>query len=155
MALKIPKTRLLGPEGTPIDAPKYDFSRGIPNIEVVGPWLLVLNPVRGDRVTEQGIILPERAQETASEGLVMLTGDPRIMPNGERIPPRVEPGWEIIYARYAGIEMNLHGASYVLIQESEIRVVLSYAGRYFTPKPDLKPEPEPEMSPETYDSEPN
>lgn len=143
MASRALKTRLLGPEGTPIDAPKYDFSRGIPNIKVVGPWLLVLNPTRGDRVTEQGIILPERAQETASEGLVMVTGDPRVLPSGERLPPSVEPGWEIIYARYAGIDMQLHGSSYVLIQESEIRVVLTYNGRYFTPDPEPAPAPAP------------
>lgn len=142
------RTRVLGPDGVPTEAPKYDFSRGIPNIELVGPWLLILRPEEYDLVTDSGLTIPKHAQDTATEGLVMLTGDDRVLPNGERIPPRVEPGWEIIYARYAGIDMGLDGAKYVLIQESEVRVVLKYNGRYFIPEKPEQEAPEQESEPE-------
>lgn len=103
----------------------------IPNIEIVGPRLLVYPKPRRERVTDVGIIIPEAAQEYSQEGVVVLTGDGIMLDNGERIPPRVQPGWAIIYARYAGVELEMEDYKFLIIQESEVRCILTYKGAIF------------------------
>lgn len=103
----------------------------IPNIEIVGPRLLVAPKPRKERVTERGIIIPEQAQEHSQEGVVILVGDGIMLENGERIPSRVQPGQAIIYARYAGAMLEMEGHQFVIIQESDVRCILTYKGSIF------------------------
>ena len=103
----------------------------IPNIEIVGPRLLVAPKPRRERVTDRGIIIPEQAQEHSQEGVVVLVGDGIMLENGERIPSRVRPGQAIIYARYAGAQLEMEGHQFMIIQESDIRCILTYKGLIF------------------------
>ena len=112
-------------------AEEYDIK--IPNIEIVGPRLLVLPYRPREFETAAGVIVPEHVQQAAQKGLVLLTGDGVLLDGGQRLEPRVQPGWEIIYARYAGVEIELEGDLFLIINESDIRCVLTYAGRHFAP----------------------
>jgi chaperonin GroES len=103
----------------------------IPNIEIVGPRLLIAPKPRKERVTDHGVIIPEQAQEFSQEGVVILVGDGIMLDDGTRIPPRVQPGQAIIYARYAGVELEMEGHKFVIIQESEVRCILTYKGLIF------------------------
>jgi chaperonin GroES len=103
----------------------------IPNIEIVGPRLLVAPKPRKERTTGTGIIIPEQAQEHSQEGVVIIVGDGIMLENGERIPSRVQPGQAIIYARYAGAELEMEGHKFMIIQESDIRCILTYKGLIF------------------------
>ena len=124
-------------EDKPFEPPIIDKVREypiiVPNIELVGPRVLVMPPVRRETQTDAGIVIPESAQEFTQKGLVLLVGDGTMLENGKRRKPRVEPGWEIIYARYAGVELELNGTKYLIINESDIRCILTYVGRQFDP----------------------
>lgn len=120
--------------GVPIVRPKreaYDIK--IPNIQIIGPRILVLPHKPQEFQTHSGIIVPEHAQQAAQKGLVLAVGDGVMLENGTRLPPRVEPGYEIIYARYAGVEIELDDELYLIVNESDIRCILTYSGRHFVP----------------------
>lgn len=123
------KEQLVAPDGAPIEKPDYEIR--IPNIRIVGPRLLVLPPVKRERVTDRGIIIPPQAQADVMKAVVLIVGDGVVLQNGERLPHAVEPGDEIIYARYAGVELEMDGQLYLIIQESDVRAVLTYRGKLF------------------------
>lgn len=130
MNIAIPK--LVGPDGLSLSKPEYPAEFAIPNIEVVGPRLLVLPARNVEYQTKGGIVVPEHAQERHSKGIVLLLGDGVMLEDGTKLKPRVEAGQEIIYARYAGVELTLQDTEYLIIQESDVRVILSYRGNILT-----------------------
>lgn len=103
----------------------------IPNIEIVGARLLIYPKPKRSYQTDGGIIVPPTAQENTAEGVVVLTGDGITLENGTTIPPRVEQGDAIIYARYAGTEIQVDKETFLIIQESEVRAILTYKGKVF------------------------
>lgn len=114
--------------GRPIQKTEYPDAFALPNIEIVGPRLLVLPAKNVDYQTAHGLVVPAQAQEKHSKGIVLLNGDGIMLDNGSRIDPRVPVGMEIIYARYAGVELTLEEVDYLIIQESDVRCILSYRG---------------------------
>lgn len=130
MSLLTPPT-LVTPDGKPVTlADEYEVR--IPNIELVGPRLLILPPSEGEQHTDFGLVIPANAREQTKRGIVLLVGDGVMLPDGTRLPPRVQPGWEVIYANYAGMELTLEGTTYLIIQESDVRVIVSYKGQVLT-----------------------
>jgi len=130
---------IVGPDGKeiPVEGQFREYPEfKVPYIDIVGPRLLILPKPRQTYKTNVGIIIPEAAQEHTQEGMVLLTGDGILLENGERIPSRVEIGDSIIYARYAGVELELDGVKYMIIQESDVRAILTYKGKGFTLEPD-------------------
>ena len=103
----------------------------IPNIEITGPRLLVFPKPKRALTTAAGLIIPPSAQDQAQEGVVILTGDGIMLDNGTRIASRVRQGQAIIYARYAGVELQMEGLTFIIIQESDVRAVLRYKGQIF------------------------
>lgn len=119
---------LVGPDGTKLAKFEYPDSFAIPNIEIVGPRLLVLPAARVEYQTRGGVIVPEHAQERTRKGIVLVNGDGLMLESGKKIPPRVNVGMEILFARYAGTELEIEGNEYLIIQESDIRAVFTYRG---------------------------
>lgn len=129
MALIKPPT-LVTPEGKPLELhDEYDIR--IPNIEITGPRLLILPPTDRERQTAGGLVIPKNAQEHTKKGIVLLQGDGVMLADGTQLPPRVPVGYEIFYANYAGMEVEMDGTKYLIIQESDVRVILTYRGRVF------------------------
>ena len=104
----------------------------VPNIKIVGPRLLVLPTKAMEEESEGGIIIPATAQDTTQRAAVLIVGEGTVLPNGERIPPCVEDGDEINYARYTRTEQTLGRDTYLIIQESDVRAVMTYRGKVFT-----------------------
>jgi chaperonin GroES len=103
----------------------------VPNIRIVGPRLLVLPAQAVEYQTGTGIVIPEKAQDHSAKGVVLLLGDGVMLENGTRLKSNVEVGDEIVYARYAGVELEMEGEKYLIIQESDVRCVLTYRGKAF------------------------
>lgn len=114
--------------GEPVRKSEYPREFKLPNITIVGPRLLVLPAQRVEYQTAGGLIVPEAAQERTAKGIVLLNGDGLMLENGTRIEPRVPVGMEILFARYAGTELELDEVTYLIIQESDIRAIFDYRG---------------------------
>ena len=73
-------------------------------------------------VLQNGLVIPDSAQEKPQEGLVMRVGNGRIY-NGERVPLDVEEGQKVLFGKYSGNEVKLENQLYLLLQENELQGV--------------------------------
>ncbi len=81
------------------------------------------------RVSEQektkgGIVLPDTAKEKPQRGEVVAVGEGKLTDDGKRIPMNVKVGDKVIFAKYAGTEIELDDEEYLLMSESDILAIL-------------------------------
>ena len=93
------------------------------NIRPLGDRI-VAKIVEKEETTASGIVLPESAKEKPHEGEVVAVGKGRRLENGERVAPEVEVGDRIIFAKYAGTEVEVKGDEYLIFSEKDILAVI-------------------------------
>jgi chaperonin GroES len=71
-----------------------------------------------------GIIIPDTAKEKPQQGQVKAVGSGKLLDNGERTPPEVQPGDRILFGKYSGSEVKIDGEEYLILKEDEILGVL-------------------------------
>jgi chaperonin GroES len=71
-----------------------------------------------------GIIIPDTAKERPQEGEVVAVGKGRRTNTGERIEPEVKAGDRVLFAKYAGNEIEIESAKYLVMKEDEILAIL-------------------------------
>ncbi len=74
--------------------------------------------------TKGGIVLPDTAKEKPQRGEIVAVGEGRLTDDGKRIPMNVKVGDKVIFAKYAGTEIELDGEEYLLMSESDILAIL-------------------------------
>src|SRR5205085_2771499 len=68
---------------------------------------VVVKPTPKEEMTKSGIVLPDTAKEKAQEGSVIAVGNGRLNDDGKRVALDVKEGDRVIYAKYAGTEIEL------------------------------------------------
>ncbi len=85
--------------------------------------------ILGDRVmiqvdepetTEGGIHLPESAQEKPQRGTVVAVGEGRRLEDGTLVPPDVEEGDQVIFAKYGGTNITDEDEEYLILDSDQI-----------------------------------
>ena len=71
-----------------------------------------------------GIIIPDTAKERPQEGEVIAVGKGRRTNSGERIEPEVKKGDRVLFAKYAGNEIEIESSKYLVVKEDEILAIL-------------------------------
>jgi len=71
-----------------------------------------------------GIIIPDTAKERPQEGEVVAVGKGRRTNSGERIEPEVKQGDRVLFAKYAGNEIEIESTKYLVMKEDEILAIL-------------------------------
>jgi chaperonin GroES len=71
-----------------------------------------------------GIIIPDSAKEKPQQAEVKAVGNGKLLDNGERVPPEVQPGNRILFGKYSGSEIKIDGEEYLILREDEILGVL-------------------------------
>jgi chaperonin GroES len=71
-----------------------------------------------------GIIIPDTAKERPQEGEVIAVGKGRRTPAGERVELEVKKGDRVLFAKYAGNEIEIESAKYLVMKEDEILAIL-------------------------------
>ena len=84
----------------------------------------------GDRVIVQrleegeqkvgGIIIPDTAKEKPQQGKVVAVGKGKTEKDGKVTPLDVKEGDTILFGKYSGQEIKLHGEEYLIMREEEI-----------------------------------
>ena len=94
--------------------------------EVLRPLQDRLIVKRIDPETESagGILLPKAAQERPKEGTVIAVGAGRVDDNGKRIPMDVKLGDHVIFAPYAGGEVNVNGEKHLIMNELDVLAIV-------------------------------
>ena len=67
-----------------------------------------------------GIIIPDTAKEKPIQGEVMAVGAGRISEDGKIRPLDVKKGDKILFGKYAGTEIKIDGAEFLMMREEDI-----------------------------------
>ena len=71
-----------------------------------------------------GIIIPDTAKEKPQQGTVIAVGNGKVNDDGKRVPLDVNVGDRILFDKYAGQEIKLHGEEYFIMKEDDVLAVI-------------------------------
>jgi chaperonin GroES len=84
----------------------------------------VVKRVEEEQKTESGLYIPDTAKEKPIQGDVVAVGDGKILDNGEKRPMAVKEGDRVIFAKYAGTEIEAGGETVLVMREDDIMGVV-------------------------------
>jgi len=84
---------------------------------------VVVQRTEAEETTAGGIVLPDSAQQKPAEGRVLSVGDGRLSSDGTRAPLQVQDGDRVLFASYAGTEIEVDGQSLLILSEADILAV--------------------------------
>lgn len=76
---------------------------------------VLVEPAAAEEKTASGIIIPDTAKEKPQRGAIVAIG------TGKKDEPiNVKVGDQVLYGKYAGTEITIDGADYLIMKESDI-----------------------------------
>lgn len=81
---------------------------------------VVIKRTEAKDMSDGGIALPENAQEKPQRGVVLAVGDGRMLDNGSRGDMQVKVNDEVIFAAYAGSQVEIDSEEYLVMHETDI-----------------------------------
>ncbi|MGI2261741.1 co-chaperone GroES [Candidatus Cardinium hertigii] len=79
---------------------------------------VLVQPAAAEEKTVGGIIIPDSAKEKPQKGKVIAIG-----PGKKDEPITVKVGDQVLYGKYSGTELDIDGASYLIMKESDIYAI--------------------------------
>ncbi|AGA78615.1 MULTISPECIES: co-chaperone GroES [Echinicola] len=80
---------------------------------------VLVEPAAAEEKTASGLYIPDTAKEKPQKGTVVAVG------NGKKDEPlTVKVGDTVLYGKYAGTELSVEGADYLIMRESDIFAIL-------------------------------
>ena len=93
------------------------------NVKPLGDRVLV-QPLEEQEVKKGGIIIPDTAKEKPQEGKIVALGTGGRDDNGKLIPFEVKKGDRVMYGKYGGQEIKIHGKELLILKVEDILVVI-------------------------------
>ena len=84
---------------------------------------VVIKNIEAEETTKGGIILAGAAKEKPVMAEVVAIG-PGGMVDGKEVKMQVKIGEKVIYSKYAGTEVKLDGAEYIIVKQGDILAVI-------------------------------
>ena len=88
---------------------------------------VVVRRLDAETTTAGGIIIPDKAAEKPTRGEVIAVGDGAVTDQGVRRPLSVKVGDRVLFAQYAGTEVEQAGEKLLVMKESDILAVIGDA----------------------------
>ena len=88
---------------------------------------VVVRPLSAEErgsTTASGIIIPESAQEKATEGMVVAVG-PGAYDDGVQVPMSVSVGDRVLFGSFGHEEVKVQGQDYIIVSESNILAIIT------------------------------
>ena len=76
---------------------------------------VLIKPDEAEEKTASGIIIPDSAKEKPQQGKIVLVGASK---KDEAM--ELKPGDVVLYGKYAGQELTIEGADYLLMAQSDV-----------------------------------
>ncbi len=86
---------------------------------------VVIRPVPREETTKSGLVIPDTAQEKSQRGEVIAAGPGRLTEEGDRLPMEVNPGDQVLFAKYAGTEFQLDEDELLILSEKDILAIVA------------------------------
>ena len=80
---------------------------------------VVIKNCEAEETTKSGIVLTGTAKEKPQFAEVVAVGPGGVV-NGKEVVMQVEKGQKVVYSQYAGTNVKLDGAEYIVISQSDI-----------------------------------
>ncbi len=81
---------------------------------------VIVRRIETEEISKGGIILPDTAKEKPQEGEIVAVGPGKLSDDGTRIPMQVTAGDRVVFAKYAGTEVELNDEKLLLMSETDI-----------------------------------
>ena len=81
---------------------------------------VLLRRIEQNEKTAGGIIIPDTAKEKPQKGEIIATGKGRVTEDGKILPLEVKVGDKVLFSKYAGTELKLEGAEYLMMREEDV-----------------------------------
>jgi len=81
---------------------------------------IVVQPQEAEEKTTGGILLPQTAQQKPQQGKVVAVGPGKLGDHGQRLALSVQVGDVVLFGKYAGSDVEVHGEEYKILRESEL-----------------------------------
>ena len=85
---------------------------------------ILVKRVEAEEKTKGGIVLPDTAKEKPKEGIVVATGEGRILDSGDRAKLDVKVDDRVLFTSYAGTEVKIDGEEYLIMGEDDVLAVI-------------------------------
>ena len=80
---------------------------------------IIVEPVEAETKTASGIIIPDSAKEKPQKGIVVAPGQGK-----HDEPMEIKVGDSVLFGKYSGTEVNIDDKKYLVMNQSDILVVL-------------------------------
>lgn len=84
---------------------------------------VIIRPNAPPEKSEGGLILVPTSKDKMTEGTVVAVGPGRLLENGARVRPEIEPGQSVLYPLYTGTEVDIDGEPHKIIREGDLLAV--------------------------------
>lgn len=74
--------------------------------------------------TAGGIIIPDSAKEKPMKGMIVAVGPGKLDDAGKRVAMTVKEGDAVLFAKYAGTEVQVEGEDHLVMREDDILAVV-------------------------------
>jgi chaperonin GroES len=81
---------------------------------------IVVKRIKEQETTQRGIIIPDSAKEKPQEAEVLAVGHGKRLEDGTLVALDVRVGDRILFGKYSGSEISLHGAEYMIMREDDV-----------------------------------
>ncbi|TBW49381.1 co-chaperone GroES [Marinobacter halodurans] len=85
---------------------------------------VVVRRLEAETTTKGGIVLPGKAADKPSQGIIIAVGQGVLRENGVQYPLTVQVGDRVVFEKHAGIDIKLNNETCLVIRESEILAVI-------------------------------
>ncbi|MDR0364033.1 MAG: co-chaperone GroES [Bacteroidales bacterium] len=80
---------------------------------------IIIEPAAAEEKTASGIIIPDTAKEKPQKGTVLAVG-----PGKKDEPMTLKVGDTVLYGKYSGTEIQIEGANYLIMRESDVLAII-------------------------------
>ena len=84
---------------------------------------VVLKKIIAEETTKSGIVLPGSEKEKPQMAEVIAVGPGGVV-DGKTVTMEVQPGDQVVYAKYAGTEIEVEDEKYMIIKQDDILAIL-------------------------------
>lgn len=85
---------------------------------------VIVQAVEQEEKTAGGIVLPDSAKERPQQAKVVAVGPGRYNDEGKRMEMTVQVGNQVVFAKYAGTEIEIGGEDYLILSENDILAIV-------------------------------
>src|SRR3954453_13402274 len=88
---------------------------------------VIVKRLEEERKTASGIVIPDTAAEKPDQGEVMAVGNGKVLEDGKVRPLDVKKGDKILFGKYSGQTVKVHGEELLVMREEDIMGVVEAA----------------------------